>query len=143
MRVEEMLLIQAEALYRSGDEDEGKKVLSDFVRAYRDPSYNPDSSVGKTFLDELWFQRRVELWGEGFSNTDTRRLNKPLVRFHKGDATSNVPEAFKFNLTADDGWWLMRFTDSELNTNFAVEDNTGGSLPVTGQNGDLTDGVTD
>lgn len=143
MRVEEMLLIQAEALYRSGDEDEGKKVLSDFVRAYRDPSYNPDSSVGKTFLDELWFQRRVELWGEGFSNTDTRRLNKPLVRFHKDDATSNVPEAFKFNLTADDGWWLMRFTDMELNTNFAVEDNTGGSLPVTGQNGDLTDGVTD
>ena len=143
MRVEEMLLIQAEALYRSGDEDGGKKVLSDFVRTYRDPSYNPDASVGKTFLDELWFQRRVELWGEGFSNTDTRRLNKPLVRFHSGDATSNVPDAFKFNLTADDGWWLMRFTTSELNTNFAIVDNTGGSLPSPGQNGDLKDGVTD
>lgn len=144
MRVEEMILIQAEALYKSGKTAEGKQMLTDFVKTYRDPSYNPDASAGKTFEDELWFQRRVELWGEGFANTDTRRLNKPLVRFHKSsEASSNVPQAFRFNMTADDGWWLMRFTTSEKNTNFAIVDNTGGSLPVTGQNGDLLDGVTD
>lgn len=142
MRVEEMLLIQAEALYLSGNEAEGKKVLTDFVKTYRDPQYNPDAS-GRDFVDEVWFQRRVELWGEGFSNPDTRRLGKPLVRFHEGDKSSNVPDNFKFNMTADDGWWLMRFTTSELNTNFGIVDNAGGSLPVMGQHGELRDGVTD
>lgn len=141
MRVEEMILIQAEGLARSGAEGTARDLLENFVRNYRDPSYSASAS-GRSLTDEIWFQRRVELWGEGFSNSDTRRLNKPLVRFHDG-AESNVPAAFRFNMTADDGWWLMRFTSSELNTNLAIIDNTGGTLPVQDQNGSLRDGVTD
>lgn len=141
MRVEEMILIQAEGLARSGAEGTARDLLENFVRNYRDPSYSAAAS-GRSLTDEIWFQRRVELWGEGFSNSDTRRLNKPLVRFHDG-AESNVPAAFRFNMTADDGWWLMRFTSSELNTNLAIIDNTGGTQPVQDQNGSLRDGVTD
>ena len=140
MRVEEMILIQAEAHAKAGNEAKGRQILEDFVKTYRDPEYNSMIS-GRSFSDEVWFQRRVELWGEGFSNNDTRRLNKPLVRFH--DGKSNFPEAFRFNMTADDGWWLLRFTTSELNTNLAIEDNTGGTQPVQDQNADLRDGVTD
>ena len=141
MRVEEMILIQAEGLARSGAEAQAKALLEDFVRTYRDPAYSADAS-GRSLADEIWFQRRVELWGEGFSNCDTRRLGKPLVRFHEG-SYSNVPAAFRFNMTADDGWWLMRFTSSEKNTNLAIIDNTGGTQPVQDQNGGLRDGVTD
>lgn len=141
MRVEEMILIQAEGLARSGSEGAARDLLENFVRNYRDPSYSAVAS-GRSLTDEIWFQRRVELWGEGFSNSDTRRLNKPLVRFHDG-AESNVPAAFRFNMTADDGWWLMRFTSSELNTNLGIIDNTGGTQPVQDQNGNLRDGVTD
>ena len=54
-----------------------------------------------------------------------------------------MPAAFRFNMTADDGWWLMRFTSSEKNTNLAIVDNTGGTQPVQDQNGGLRDGVTD
>lgn len=140
MRVEEMILIQAEAVAKAGDEPQGRQILEDFVKTYRNPEYNSVVS-GRSFSDEVWFQRRVELWGEGFANNDTRRLNKPLVRFH--DSKSNVPEAFRFNMTADDGWWLMRFTTTETNTNLAVVDNTGGTQPVQDQNADLRDGVTD
>lgn len=140
MRVEEMILIQAEAVAKAGDEAKGRQILEDFVKTYRHPEYNSLAS-GRSFSDEVWFQRRVELWGEGFANNDTRRLNKPLVRFH--DSKSNVPEAFRFNMTADDGWWLMRFTTTETNTNLAVVDNTGGAQPVQDQNADLRDGVTD
>lgn len=140
MRVEEMILIQIEGLAKSGSEAQAASLLENFVRTYRDPNYSV-SAGGRTLEDEIWFQRRVELWGEGFSNADTRRLNKPLVRFH--DNTSNVPEAFRFNMTADDGWWLMRFTSSEMNTNLAIVDNTSGSLPVQDQFPDLRDGVTD
>ena len=141
MRVEEMILIQAEGLVKSGATEEGRRILEDFVRTYRDPGYSADAG-GRSLDDEIWFQRRIELWGEGFSNNDTRRLNKPLVRFHGGQA-SNVPEAFRFNMTSDDGWWLMRFTSSEMNTNLAITDNTGGTQPVQDQNPGLLDGVTD
>lgn len=140
MRVEEMILNQAEGLVRSGKTAEGKKVLSDFVKTYRDPEYNVDAT-GRSIEDEIWFQRRVELWGEGFANNDTRRLGKPLVRFH--DSKSNFPAAFRFNMPADDGWWLLRFCTDELNTNLAVVDNEGGSLPVRDQYPELRDGVTD
>lgn len=141
IRAEEMILIQAEGMVKSGQAVAGKAVLEDFVRTYRDPSYSADAG-GRSLEDEIWFQRRVELWGEGFSNPDTRRLNKPLVRFHEGTA-SNVPAAFRFNMPADDGWWLMRFTSSEKNTNLAIIDNTGGTQPVQDQYPDLRDGVTD
>lgn len=140
MRVEEMLLIQAEGLIKSGQTAAGVQVLNDFVRTYRDPQYNAEAT-GRKIEDEVWFQRRVELWGEGFSNSDTRRLGKPLVRFHGSD--SNWPQAFRFNMTADDGWWLLRFCTDELNTNLAIVDNEGGALPVRGQNASLRDGVTD
>ena len=141
MRVEEMILIQAEGLVKSGQTDAGRQMLEAFVQTYRDPSYSADSG-GRTLEDEIWFQRRVELWGEGFSNSDTRRLNKPLVRFH-GGADCNVPAAFRFNMTADDPWWLMRFTSSELNTNLGIVDNTGGTSPVQDQLPSLRDGATD
>ena len=141
MRVEEMLLIQAEGLVRSGQRGSGKQVLESFVKTYRDPAYSADAS-GRSLEDEIWFQRRVELWGEGFSNPDTRRLGKPLVRFHS-DQISNFPTAFRFNMPAEDGWWLMRFSTAETNTNLAIVNNDGGSRPVTDQYPELRDGVTD
>ena len=141
MRVEEMILIQAEGYAKSGDTGKAKQILESFVKTYRNPAYSADNT-DRSLEDEIWFQRRVELWGEGFSNTDTRRLNKPLVRFH-GGVESNVPAAFRFNMTANDPWWLMRFTSSELNTNLGIVDNSGGLLPVQDQNPDLLDGVTD
>lgn len=141
MRVEEMILIQAEGLARSGSPDQGREILEKFVRTYRDPAYSADQG-GRSLEDEIWYQRRVELWGEGFSNNDTRRLRKPLVRFHDAES-SNFPAAFRFNMTADDGWWLMRFPTSETNTNLGIVNNTGGTRPVQDQYPELRDGVTD
>lgn len=142
MRVEEMILIQAEGLIKSGNESEGIRVLNDFVRNYRDPQYVGADLTGRSLEDEVWFQRRVELWGEGFSNADTRRLNKPLVRFHAGE-TSNFPEAYRINMPADDTWWLLSFCTDELNTNRGIVDNAHGTAPSAGQYGELRDGVTD
>ncbi len=140
MRVEEMILTAAEGYAKSGNESKAREILGDFVKTYRDPEYNIPSS--RTLADEIWFQRRVELWGEGFAWNDLMRQQKPLVRFHAGK-TSNLPEAFQFNMTADDPWMLMRFPQSEINANIAIVNNTGGNLPIAGQNGGLRDGVTD
>ena len=142
MRVEEMILIQVEGYAKSGNETKAKELLTNFVKTYREPNYSVDER-GLSLADEIWFQRRVELWGEGFGIYDTKRLNKPMVRFHDDESSTNQPSAFCFNMAADDGWLLMRFPQGELDTNFGIVDNTDGTLPVMGQNPSLRDGVTD
>lgn len=148
MRIEEMYLIMAECQAALGNETAAQDILNNFVRTYRDPSYTA-GRAGMTIRDEVWFQRRVELWGEGFGILDIKRLNKPLVRFH-GDGTTlssggigYEADAYAFNMANDDPWLLMRFPQGEMNTNFSIVDNTGGNLPTAGQNPDLRDGVTD
>lgn len=141
MRIEEMYLIAAEGYAKSGNEAKAREILTNFVKTYRDPNYDINGR-GLSLADEIWFQRRVELWGEGFFTVDAKRLGKPIVRFHQGK-TNNFPTAYQFNVAADDGWLNMRFPQSEKNNNLSIVDNEGGSLPVSGQNGNLRDGVTD
>lgn len=140
MRVEEMILIQAEAQAHL-NAAQGKTILESFVKTYRDPSYNADAA-GRSLLDEIWFQRRVELWGEGFGVFDNLRLDKPIVRSH-GAGTSNIADAFRFNLESQDPWLRMRFPQGEMNTNFGIVDNAGGKQPTIDMNPTLRDGVTD
>lgn len=141
MRVEEMILIEVEGLAKSGNESRAREILTNFVRTYRDPSYDINGR-GLSLADEIWFQRRVELWGEGFFTNDAKRLGKPIVRFHNGE-DNNFPTAYQFNISPDDGWLNMRFPQGELDNNQGIVNNTDGSLPVAGQNGTLRDGVTD
>lgn len=142
MRVEEMILIQAEGLAKSGNEAQAKTILENFVKTYRDPSYTVDGR-GLSLADEIWFQRRVELWGEGFFIADAKRLNRPVVRFH-GGVPNNEPEAFQFNVAADDPYQNMRFPQAETNYNLGIVPNAEtGTQPAPGQNPNLRDGVTD
>lgn len=142
MRAEEMLLIRAEALFMSGKTEEGRNELINFVKNYRDPNYTCEIITAEAFQNEVWKQRRIELWGEGFWVYDQMRLQKPVVRIH-GDNIYNWPDAFAFNVAANNGYLLMRFCDDELNTNSAIVDNTDGTQPKPGENADLLDGVTD
>jgi tetratricopeptide (TPR) repeat protein len=142
MRVEEMYLIEAEGLAMSGNLSGGKTILENLIKTYRDPSYTCKATTAEAFQNEVWFQRRVELWGEGFAMSDIMRLGKPVVRIH-GTDIGNWPDAFAFNIDANDGWLLMRFALAEINNNKGIVDNTGGSKPQSMQNPNLQDGVTD
>ncbi len=144
VRVEEMILVRAEALARGGHEAEAKALLQAFVAGYRDIGYNVEST-GRSLLDEIWFQRRVELWGEGFFVQDARRLGKNIVRTH-GDGTTNWPDDWAFNVASDNPYLNMRFPQTEKDTNAGIVDNEGGRQPVASEaegSWDLTDGVTD
>lgn len=144
MRAEEMILIKAEGLAMSGNIASGKKVLEDFIKQNRDPEYTCAASTPETMQMEIWKQRRIELWGEGFAMADIMRLNKPVVRIH-GDQISIWPKAFAFNMQANDGYLLLRFPQKETNNNHGipVTENSEGKAPVALQNGNLKDGVTD
>ncbi|MCQ2201056.1 MAG: RagB/SusD family nutrient uptake outer membrane protein [Bacteroidales bacterium] len=139
MRVEEMILIQAEAYAKAGDEAKGKQILSDFVKQYRNPEY---TQYCKTFSDEVWMQRRIELWGEGFSMFDIMRLRKPVVRVNSR-IPSNFPDAFQFNLAHEDPIMLAIIPQSEMTSNALMVQNPIGHEPTTGDGEGLLDGVTD
>ncbi|MDE5880244.1 MAG: RagB/SusD family nutrient uptake outer membrane protein [Muribaculaceae bacterium] len=80
MRVEEMHLIQAEATAMAGNATEGKRLLEEFVKTYRDPGYVCQAVSGADVQEAVWMQRRIELWGEGHCYFDLLRLNKGIDR---------------------------------------------------------------
>ena len=80
MRAEEMYLIMAEAQAMSGNPTQGAATLEQFVSTYRNPSYKCIASTAQGVQDAVWEQRRIELWGEGFSYFDLLRLKKPIDR---------------------------------------------------------------
>ncbi len=80
MRIEEMYLILAEAQAMGGNVSQGAATLQTFVQTYRDPAYSVAVSTAQNLQDEVWRQRRVELWGEGLSYFDILRLRKGIDR---------------------------------------------------------------
>ncbi|MDD7455687.1 MAG: RagB/SusD family nutrient uptake outer membrane protein [Bacteroidales bacterium] len=133
MRVEEMMLIEAEAVGMQ-DEARGKQLLTTFAKL-RDPNYeygkhleSYDSDYAKPFQNEVWWQRRVELWGEGFATFDIKRLNKKVIRAY---ANTNHADSFKWNsdvYTASNGslypdWMDLCIVQSEGNYNKALVNN--------------------
>ena len=118
MRVEEMILIQAEATAMAGDVNKGKQILENFVRTYRDPSYTCNATTAEGVQDAVWFQRRIELWGEGFSFTDLLRLKKPLDR-----TGANYEVSVRFNLPAESPIFLYLIPEDEENHNEALVGN--------------------
>lgn len=115
MRVEEMILIKAEAQAMSGNLAGGKATLEDFVKTYRDPSFTSKAASPQEFQDEVWMQRRMELWGEGFSLMDILRLKKPIVR--KG---TNYDPSVQFNLNPESQIMIYRIPQGEMETNIGI-----------------------
>lgn len=73
-RMAEAYLIEAEALLQTGDAARSLAVLNT-LQNKRKGSLSPSSTI-----DEIWKERRRELYGEGFALTDIKRLGKPLER---------------------------------------------------------------
>ena len=115
MRVEEMKLIEAEALGRD-NLAVGKQKLEEFVRQYRDPSYTCTAGSLDAFIDEVWFQRRIELWGEGFALFDILRLKKPIIR-----QGANYPINSTFaEIAAEAPIMIYRIPEAETSVNSAI-----------------------
>jgi starch-binding outer membrane protein, SusD/RagB family len=120
MRAAEMFLIEAEALARSGQDAAAQDVLFTLVRN-RDAAYVKSTNTGQALVDEIMFNRRIELWGEGFRFTDLKRLNLPLVR--TGIPNHNPSISLVMDLPAGDRQWVWLFHQDEINTNASLEQN--------------------
>ncbi|NLO69756.1 MAG: RagB/SusD family nutrient uptake outer membrane protein [Porphyromonadaceae bacterium] len=119
MRIEEMYLIKAEAEAMSGGA--GAATLVSFVKEFRDPGYEFTATSPQAVQEEVFRQRRIELWGEGLSWYDIMRLNKPVDR--RGAGFPNAPMVF--NIPAGDPILLWRIPEAEIQANPALneEDN--------------------
>ena len=77
MRADEMLLNKAEALARQGKDTDARDCLNQ-LRELRNAT--PSLKSGNALLDDIYQERRKELYGEGFAWYDLRREQRPLLR---------------------------------------------------------------
>lgn len=105
MRSAEMYLIEAEALANQpGKEDQARQVLFELA-SHRDPGYTLSTNTGADLIDEILFQRRIELWGEGFRFYDLKRLNMPLDR--RGGNHDNSLAQLMFEPAGTKNWVFL------------------------------------
>ncbi|MGB0930448.1 MAG: RagB/SusD family nutrient uptake outer membrane protein [Chitinophagales bacterium] len=116
MRAAEMYLIEAEALARSGDNAGGAQVLFDLVST-KDPEYTLSTATGDDLVEEVYLNRRIELWGEGTGWFDLKRLKKPLVRDYEG---TNHASFGIYNFEPEANPFRFQLPEDEINANDAI-----------------------
>lgn len=119
LRAAELYLIEAEALSYS-NETAARQVLFQLA-VNRDPNYTLSVNTGEALRNEIYIQRRIELWGEGFRFFDLKRLNQPLDRNganHQGDLVGQL-----FDVPAGDPRWQWQIPQDALNANPLLEQN--------------------
>lgn len=97
MRVEEMYLIEAEAVGRSQGEGAGRALLETFINSYRwngKTPYKSETPGLDGLIEDIFLQKRIELWGEGLVLWDYRRLQMAMTRGYEG---TNWPDRYRFN----------------------------------------------
>lgn len=117
MRAAEMFLIEAEALARQGQDAAAITVLESLVKP-RLATYSAATLSGTSLINEILLQRRIELWGEGFSLFDIKRTKAGLNRA-TGTGNHGAPNFNPVVYTLPDAspLFLMRIPQRELDNN--------------------------
>lgn len=120
MRVEEMYFIEAEAAEHVAP-GSGKALCETFMKQYRDPNYTFPTKTASVdgmtaAVEEIVFQKRVELWGEGQTFYDFKRLNISVDRVSAGNFYANC----RFVTTGRPAWMNFCIVRSEGNSNKAI-----------------------
>ncbi|MGM9734858.1 MAG: RagB/SusD family nutrient uptake outer membrane protein [Candidatus Cryptobacteroides sp.] len=119
MRVEEMWFIKMEALAKVGRLEEAKTLLKSFMDLrVLDGSYSTAKIADESsFINEMFFQKRVEFWGEGINIFDYKRLDKGITRGYEG---TNHPAVFSFNCEGRSPQWNIVITRAETQSNKGI-----------------------
>ncbi|MDE6418576.1 MAG: RagB/SusD family nutrient uptake outer membrane protein [Duncaniella sp.] len=116
MRVEEMHFISIESAAHL-NAAEGKQALLDFMKTYRYADYTCNVASTDDVVEEVVFQKRVELWGEGQTLWDIKRLNYSVTRGYNG---TNWYTATRFNTDGRPAWMNMVFLSTEGENNESI-----------------------
>lgn len=120
MRAAEMFLIEAEARARQGQTAAAQTALFTLMRN-RNPQYVQSTNTGQALLNEIYLNRRAELWGEGHRFTDLKRLNLPMSRV---DIPNHLDALILVRtIPAGDVQWQFLFPQDEINQNKLIVQN--------------------
>lgn len=117
MRVEEMYYILAEAQGMSQGVAQGKATLENFVKTYRDPAFASAATTAEQLQEEIFQQKRVELWGEGLMYYEYMRLDKGIDR-----RRAHAPYVYTFNIPARSPRLIYCLPQEEINSNKAISE---------------------
>jgi hypothetical protein len=120
MRSAEMYLIEAEALAMLGDIEGAQAALLPLA-SERDSAYDISQySTQESLMEHIKFQRRLELWGEGFGYTDKIRWDEGID--HAADGGSGASEvlyqaAYQVDRPSINDDWIFLIPQAEVNAN--------------------------
>lgn len=131
MRIEEMYFIEAEAKAHASA-GEGKSLLEDFVKKYRNPSYTCRATAQEDVIREIITQKSIEFFGEGLSFFDIKRLDYSVDR----TLNKNVDDSERFKTEGRPAWMNFCLMYSERINNKGIDgyqnpDPSGAYSPVT------------
>ncbi len=116
MRYAELLLLNIEALARSGQEGPAQTALADFVNARGvDGTYVAGLS-GQALYNEIYKQTRLELWGEGKSYLAMKRNQATIKRGPNHLSFVGVEMAY------DDDRLTLKIPQQEIQDNNLIND---------------------
>ncbi|MDE6205873.1 MAG: RagB/SusD family nutrient uptake outer membrane protein, partial [Duncaniella sp.] len=80
------------------------------------------SDYATAFQNEVWWQRRVEFWGEGLATFDIKRLNKGIIRSYPN---TNHGMDTRWNTTTPPQWmtWCIIGTEADYNLALSGKNN--------------------
>lgn len=139
MRVEEMYLIEAEAVGMSQGESAGVALLESFMKDYRDPQYSYAAASAtfsqgfvKNFQEEVLYQKRVEFWGEGVGFFDAKRIRPGMKTWYAG--SNVIHDTMKYDVEEVSPFWNFVIPTSELENNDYIEKEDGVVTSIDGVN---------
>lgn len=140
MRVEEMFLIEAEAVGMRDGEAAGANLLEAFMNEYRDPEYSYEVAKSKfsegfvkNFQEEVLYQKRVEFYGEGVGYFDAKRIRPGIKTWYPG--ANAIHATTKYDIEEVSPYWNLCIPITELeNNDYIVKDGD----PVTEIEGVMT-----
>ncbi|WP_421804976.1 RagB/SusD family nutrient uptake outer membrane protein [Flagellimonas sp.] len=120
MRTSEMYLIEAEAKAMLNDIPGAQEALRPLGEerdsAYDVTIYNTQESM----MDHIKFQRRLELWGEGFGYTDKIRWDEGIDHAADGGSGASAvlyQEAYQVERPSVNDDWIFKIPQAELDAN--------------------------
>jgi hypothetical protein len=120
MRSSEMYLIEAEAEAMQGNIGPAQTVLQALGGA-RDTAFDATAFTTQTALmDQIKFQRRLELWGEGFGYTDHIRWDEGVDHAANGGSGASqvlYQDAWQIAAPSTNDAWIFKIPQAEIDAN--------------------------
>ena len=120
MRSAEMYLIEAEAEAMQGNIGAAQAALQALVGT-RDTGF--DATVYGTqdaLMDQIKFQRHLELWGEGFGYTDKIRWDEGIDHAANGGSGASevlYQDAYQVDRPSINDDWIFKIPQAEIDAN--------------------------